>query len=132
MKTLTLHLLQWRTYFASTAAIALWYRAYFDLARDGGWLEHLEKLHAQYGPSCEWLRHADIYGFAKQIVKDPELYGAFDQDLSSFGQADPGAAKARRDTLGPSFSRQGIRKFEFVVQEKVDHLIERLLAEGAL
>ncbi|KAL1703458.1 cytochrome P450 [Schizophyllum commune] len=82
-------------------------------------------------PSCEWLRHADICGFAKQIVKDPELCGGFDQDLSSFGQADPGAAKARRDTLGPSFSRQGIRKFEFVVQEKVDHLIERLLEEGA-
>ncbi|KAL1669886.1 cytochrome P450 [Schizophyllum commune] len=161
-----MHLLQWSTYAGATATILLawhyirrlwmhplsshqgprlaaitkWYRAYFDLICDGGWLEHLEKLHSRYGPVVRVApselhfsdpsAYSDIYGFSKLVVKDPELYGAFDQDLSSFGQVDPVAAKARRDTLGPLFSRQGIRKFEFVVQDKVDHLIERLLAEG--
>ncbi|KAL1748379.1 cytochrome P450 [Schizophyllum fasciatum] len=123
------------------AALTRWYRAYFDLLKDGGWLEHLEDLHRQYGPvvrvaasevpfhHCSAYR--DIYSFSNRFTKDPELYRAFDLPKSSFGQVDPAAAKARRDTMGPLFSRQGIRKFEFVIQDKVDYLVERLLQEGA-
>ena len=75
METLASNLSHWRSYLAATVTIVLawhyihrlwmhplapypgprlaamtkWYRAYFDLIRDGGWLEQLEKLHAQYG-----------------------------------------------------------------------------------
>jgi hypothetical protein len=31
------------------AAITLWYQAYYDLVKDGGLLEQLEKLHLKYG-----------------------------------------------------------------------------------
>ncbi|TRM59007.1 cytochrome P450 [Schizophyllum amplum] len=123
------------------AALTRWYRAYYDIVQDGGWLEHLTELHRQYGPVVrvgaselhfsEPDAYNDIYGFSKQFNKDPELYNAFDQNLSSFGQVDPAAAKARRETLGPLFSRQGIRRFEFVIQDKVDHLVERLVQEGS-
>lgn len=31
------------------AALTLWYKAYYDIIKDGGWVEHLEVLHEQYG-----------------------------------------------------------------------------------
>ncbi len=31
------------------AALTLWYKAYFDIVKDGGWVEHLESLHELYG-----------------------------------------------------------------------------------
>lgn len=31
------------------AALSKWYKFYFDVLQDGGFLEHLEKLHIQYG-----------------------------------------------------------------------------------
>jgi len=45
------------------AALTLWYRAYFDIVKDGGWSEHLGQLHNQYGmlliflfySSAQWL-----------------------------------------------------------------------------
>ncbi|KAL1698779.1 cytochrome P450 [Schizophyllum commune] len=123
------------------AALTKWYRAYFDLVHDGGWLEHLEELHRQYGPVvrvaaselhfAEPAAYHDIHNFTNRFTKDPELYRAFDLPQASFGQVDPVAAKTRRDTLGPLFSRQGIRKFEFVIQDKVDLLVNRLIQEGS-
>lgn len=31
------------------AALTSWYRAYYDIVKDGGWSEHLEHLHNRYG-----------------------------------------------------------------------------------
>lgn len=31
------------------AASTLWYKAYYDIVMDGGWAEHLERLHSVYG-----------------------------------------------------------------------------------
>ncbi|KAJ7236911.1 hypothetical protein C8J57DRAFT_1521299 [Mycena rebaudengoi] len=32
------------------AAFTKWYKGYFDVLRDGGFLEHLKWLHKKYGP----------------------------------------------------------------------------------
>jgi len=31
------------------AALTQWYKAYYDIVKDGGWAEHLESLHGIYG-----------------------------------------------------------------------------------
>jgi len=31
------------------AALTLWYKAYYEIVKDGGWSEHLELLHNRYG-----------------------------------------------------------------------------------
>lgn len=37
------------------AALTLWYKAYFDIIKDGGWVEHLEGLHEIYGKTDRLL-----------------------------------------------------------------------------
>ncbi|KAL1744938.1 cytochrome P450 [Schizophyllum fasciatum] len=123
------------------AAITKWYRAYYNLVQDGGWLEHLERLHRHYGPVVrvapselhfsEPDAFRDIYSFSTHFTKDPAFYSAFELPHSSLGQADPAAAKIRRDAMGPLFSRQGIRRVEVIIQDKVDLLVQRLIQEGA-
>ncbi|KAK0189785.1 cytochrome P450 [Armillaria mellea] len=118
------------------AALSKWYKFYFDVLQDGGFLEHLEKLHIQYGPVVRVgpnevhfsnpRAYGDIYFVGSKFTKDPELYDAFDQSSSSFACVDPHAAKIRRELLGPVFSRSRIIKIQSVIQEKVDHLIRRL------
>ncbi|KAJ7076208.1 cytochrome P450 [Mycena belliarum] len=116
------------------AACTHWYTAYFDLVRDGGFLKHLEWLHEKYGPVVRiGPNEADpdafdsIYGAHSTFVKDPVLYKAFQQDLSSFGLLDPREARKRREILSPLFSRRATLKLEHVIQQKVDKLINRVL-----
>ncbi|KAK1216896.1 hypothetical protein PQX77_020472 [Marasmius sp. AFHP31] len=121
------------------ASLTVWYKAYYDIVKDGGFLEHLEQLHEHYGPVVrigpDELHFAnpeaygEIYYTGSKFAKDPKLYKAFDQPSSSFGQTHPGEAKRRREQLGPLFSRSAILRIEGVVQEKVDRLIERLTLE---
>ena len=41
------------------AALTLWYKAYFDIVKDGGWVEHLESLHEIYGKTDSYIHHTD-------------------------------------------------------------------------
>ncbi|KAJ7485700.1 cytochrome P450 [Mycena latifolia] len=119
------------------AALTQWYKAYFDLILDGGFLDHLKWLHENYGPVVRvgpnevHFSHPDafeaIYSFSSTFTKDPILYKAFRQDLSSFGLGDPREARKRREMLSPLFSRRAILKLEHVIQEKVE-LIENILS----
>ncbi|KAK6996685.1 cytochrome P450 [Favolaschia claudopus] len=118
------------------AARTRWYRAYFDLIRDGGYLKHLQWLHTQYGPVVRVgpneVHFSDpevydtIYGHRSTFTKDPFIYGAFKQDLSSFGFQNPHEARKRREMLSPLFSRRAILKLEHAVQTRVSELVTRL------
>ncbi|KAF7353827.1 Cytochrome P450 [Mycena venus] len=120
------------------AARTRWYKAYFDLIRDGGFLRHLDWLHKQYGPVVRVgpseVHFSDptaleiIYGHRSNFVKDPIVYGAFMQDLSSFGFRDPHEARKRREMLNPLFSRRATLKLEHAIQAKVDKLVDRVLS----
>ncbi|KAJ7230980.1 cytochrome P450 [Mycena haematopus] len=120
------------------AARTRWYKAYFDLIRDGGFLKHLEWLHKRYGPAVRVGPHEvhfsdpsafdAIYGPRSTFVKDPIVYGAFKQDLSSFGFRDPHEARKRREMLSPLFSRRATLKLEHAIQAKVDKLVDRILS----
>ncbi|KAJ7601968.1 cytochrome P450 [Roridomyces roridus] len=115
-----------------------WYRAYFDVLCDGGFLKHLQGLHARYGPVVrigpnevhfsDVAAFHSIYSSRSTFTKDPALYNAFKQDLSSFGFVDPHKAKQRRDLLGPLFSRRATLDLECTIQEKVDKLVSRILS----
>ncbi|KAL0578160.1 hypothetical protein V5O48_003826 [Marasmius crinis-equi] len=122
------------------ASLTVWYKAYYDIVKDGGFLEHLERLHGHYGPVVRIgpnelhfanpEAYGEIYYVGSKFTKDPKFYKAFDQSHSSFGLTHPGEAKRRREQLGPLFSRSAILRIEGVVQDKVDRLIERIALES--
>ncbi|KXN91119.1 Trichodiene oxygenase [Leucoagaricus sp. SymC.cos] len=119
------------------ASITFLYRAYFDIVKDGGWVEHLFHLHAQYGSIVrvgpnelhinDPRAYNDIYGIGTRFIKQPQMYSCFATDKSVFAMHDHHLAMERRAAIGPFFSRRAILKLESVVQSKVDHLIAQLL-----
>lgn len=46
------------------AALTLWYRAYYDIVKDGGWSEHIGQLHTQYGMLLIFL----LYSSAQCLI----------------------------------------------------------------
>jgi cytochrome P450 len=120
------------------AALTGWYREYYDLAKDGDWVEQLGRLHRKYGPVVRVAPNElhfsdpkvfrDIYTSGSKLTKDPAFYHSFDGDESSFTLTDPNLAKIRRKVLEPLFSRRAVLKLEVVVQEKVDTLVDQLMA----
>ncbi|KJA28231.1 hypothetical protein HYPSUDRAFT_809867 [Hypholoma sublateritium FD-334 SS-4] len=119
------------------AALTLWYKAYFDIVKDGGWVEHLEGLHEIYGPVIRIApnelhfsdpsAYNDIYGMGTQHTKDLDMYSCFATDLSVFAMFDHHEVTQRRNLIGPFFSRRAILKLEKTVQDKIDILVSRLL-----
>ncbi|KAL0945226.1 hypothetical protein HGRIS_000739 [Hohenbuehelia grisea] len=118
------------------AATTGWYTAYFDLLKDGGFVEHLEELHRIYGAVIRIgpneLHFNDpkaflaIYSNSSTFTKDYYFYRCFQQDESSFGMTNFLEAKARRELLLPMFSRRAILRLEDVIREKVDELVCQL------
>ncbi|TFK73743.1 cytochrome P450 [Pluteus cervinus] len=119
------------------AAATTWYRAYFDVFLDGGWVHHLEYLHSTYGPIVRVApnelhfgdprAHSEIYGMNQRFAKEPVLYTSFATDESVFALFDFHEAMQRRNLIGPFFSRKAILNLENVVQSKIDILVSRLL-----
>ncbi|KAJ7577965.1 cytochrome P450 [Mycena floridula] len=118
------------------AAATGWYIAYFDIVKDGGIVEELERLHAIYGPvvrigpndlhfSDPEAFH-DIYTRGLKFTKDYAFYRSFHQDTSSFASVDPRQAKIRREMISGLFSRRAIQKLEPVVRGVVENLITQL------
>ncbi|KAF8659814.1 hypothetical protein AX16_001699 [Volvariella volvacea WC 439] len=120
------------------AAISTVYRAWYDVALDGGWSEHLEYLHQKYGPIVrvgpnelhfnDPKAHSEIYGMNSRFAKQPALYTSFATDQSVFALFDFHEAMQRRNLIGPFFSRRAILNLENVVQSKIDTLVARLLS----
>ena len=42
----------------SLASLTLWYKAYYEIIRDGGWSERIGQLHNQYGMLLIILRYS--------------------------------------------------------------------------
>ncbi|EGN98958.1 hypothetical protein SERLA73DRAFT_181706 [Serpula lacrymans var. lacrymans S7.3] len=136
----------WKLYFhplanfpgPKLAALTRLYQAYYDIVKDGSLVNHLWILHRKYGPVvrigpnelhfCHPKAYEDIYSVGSKFTKDPHFYRAFDVKLASFGITDPQQAKAQREALRPAFSRRQILKLEGLMQQKVDTLVDRLLA----
>ncbi|KAJ3533596.1 hypothetical protein NMY22_g7271 [Coprinellus aureogranulatus] len=117
------------------AAATGWYWTYYDMFRGGMMIEQLELLHKRYGPVIRigpnTLHFSDPKAFDsvyldRRFTKDPAFYKAFMADDASFGCTDPKAAKARRELLGPFFSRKGVLKLENVIQESIGRFIASL------
>ncbi|KAK7443454.1 hypothetical protein VKT23_015627 [Stygiomarasmius scandens] len=114
-----------------------YYQAYFDIVKDGGWLEHLEVLHRKYGvvvrvgPNelhfSDPLAYGDIYSNAK-FTKDPKFYRAFVQPQAVFVQTDPREVAARKPLISPYFSRQTVLKnLHETISSTVDKLLRQLI-----
>ncbi|KAL4256656.1 cytochrome P450 family protein [Pleurotus pulmonarius] len=122
------------------AAITRWYQGYYDIIKHGGLLRQVNYLHELYGPVVrigpnelsfrDATAFSDIYNAGSKFTKDPSFYQCFALPLSSFGTIDPHRSRSRREMLNPLFSRRAILRLESVVQNKVDHLISRLLSES--
>ncbi|PPQ71154.1 hypothetical protein CVT24_009835 [Panaeolus cyanescens] len=119
------------------AAATLWYKAYFDIIKDGGWAEHLQSLHDQYGPIVRVApnelhfsdpnSYNDIYGMGTRHTKQPEMYSCFATDQSVFAMFDHHEVSQRRNLIGPFFSRRAILNLEKTIQNKIDILVASLL-----
>lgn len=66
-----------------------------------------------------------IYG-DRRFPKDPAFYDSFLAYEASFGSTDIRAAKARRELLGPFFSRKSVLALENVIQHAVGRFIASL------
>ncbi|ESK87846.1 benzoate 4-monooxygenase cytochrome p450 [Moniliophthora roreri MCA 2997] len=118
------------------AAVTEYYQAYFNIVKGGELLNHLRKLHGEYGPVIRigpnMLHFAtanayhDIYTKGQSLTKHKQFYDCFGQSGSSFSFYDPQKSRSRRALLNPLFSRRAILKLENIVQEKVDKLVQRL------
>ncbi|XP_006461681.1 hypothetical protein AGABI2DRAFT_205504 [Agaricus bisporus var. bisporus H97] len=101
------------------AAATTLYRAYYDIVKDGGWLEHLFSLHETYGISYNPKAYHDIYGIGTRFIKEKEMYSCFATDKSVFAMHDHKLAMQLRTAIGPFFSRKAILDLENVIQSKV-------------
>ncbi|PPQ68061.1 hypothetical protein CVT26_007345 [Gymnopilus dilepis] len=120
----------------SLAALTPFYKAYYDIIKDGGWAEHLEYLHARYGTIVrvgpnelhfsDPNAYNDIYGMGTRHTKQQEMYNCFATDRSVFAMSDHHEVMQRRNLIGPFFSRRAILKLEKTVQGKIDVLVSRL------
>ncbi|KAK7043993.1 hypothetical protein VNI00_008161 [Paramarasmius palmivorus] len=119
------------------AAVSGMYRAYYTTFGKGGWVDHVERLHEQYGPVVRvtpWELHFinpdafdEIHIAPKPgYIKDPGFYGTFETSQSVVSLTDPQAASKRRVLLGSYFSRRAVLQLEHVVQRTVDKLTDRL------
>ncbi|KAF9258808.1 cytochrome P450 [Marasmius fiardii PR-910] len=120
------------------AAVTKYYRAYYEMFCDGGWLDQLEVLHERYGPVVRVCpselhfsnpdAHDDIHVAAK-VPKDPTWYLTTSPAPGSVNsEVDPKEASKRRVQLGQYLSRKAVLQLEELVQNKVNKLISVLLS----
>ncbi|KAF9260619.1 cytochrome P450 [Marasmius fiardii PR-910] len=122
------------------AALTHYYRGYYEIFCNGGWIDHLEKLHARYGPAVRVGpnevdfsapdaydeivgKHPKYHGFYKALAKpDAEALTAI---------TDHQEAAKRRTRIGSFFSRRAVLQLQHVIQEKVDKLTRKLSSYAA-
>ncbi|RPD56953.1 cytochrome P450 [Lentinus tigrinus ALCF2SS1-7] len=123
------------------AAATWWYMTYYEVFKDGAMIEHLNDLHARYGPvvriSPNQLHfkgleaYTDIYSNSNRFIKDSRTYCFIRQGSPAvFSLLDVREAKPRRDYLSPIFSRRALLKLEPVIQAKVDGLVQQFRQYG--
>ncbi|KAF9019730.1 cytochrome P450 [Hymenopellis radicata] len=118
------------------AAVTDYYQAYFEVWKNGMFVQHLEELHEFYGPVVRIRPNelhfntaeafSAIYPSYTGFTKDPDFYTCFGEDDSAFGMTNVHDHKIRREILNPLFSRRAILKLESFVQEKVDLFAEQI------
>ncbi|KAL0059268.1 hypothetical protein AAF712_013992 [Marasmius tenuissimus] len=122
-----------------TAAATFYYRAYFDVVKDGGWTKHMVELHERYGsvvrvsPSelhfSDPKAFDDIYIVAK-LLKHHDFYQTrlpiHDAVVNTIN---PKEATKRRVRIGSYFSRKAVLQLEKTVQNNIDRLVAHLTAE---
>ncbi|KIY72727.1 cytochrome P450 [Cylindrobasidium torrendii FP15055 ss-10] len=117
------------------AAVSYLYHFYFDMISKGGGeiVNHLEELHAIYGPVVrigpnelhfsEARAYMDMYRMGTGLTKEPWFYRMQCMEQSSFGFINPHDHKTRREMLSPLFSRRGILQLQHVIRDEVVHLV---------
>ncbi|KAJ4475022.1 cytochrome P450 [Lentinula aciculospora] len=119
------------------AKCTTWYRAYFELVMNGGWVRQLEKLHAVYGPIVrvgpnelhfgDPRAYNEIHAPGSRFHKDSALYSIFGNKAGSvFTIPDPQDAAVVRNILAPYLSRRAIIPRAAIIQEKVVEFVSRL------
>ncbi|KIK57228.1 hypothetical protein GYMLUDRAFT_247190 [Collybiopsis luxurians FD-317 M1] len=120
------------------AALTEGYEAYYNIVKEGSFLNEIERLHEVYGPVVRVGPNAlhfndrkayhDIYTHGSKLIKEPVFYHHLTAHCreSSVGFIDPQEAKNRRGLIAPLFSRKAVASLEYTIQTKIDKLVALL------
>ncbi|KAF9003561.1 cytochrome P450, partial [Cyathus striatus] len=121
------------------ASITRWYRAYFDVVKSGGLLDQVKKLHSIYGPVVRIgpkelhfnspEAFFEIYSY-QNFSKEPSLYNSYEgQSAHLLGVCSRHfQTRVREETLALITCETTTLKFEWVIREKVEKLISKMLS----
>ncbi|KAF9260620.1 cytochrome P450 [Marasmius fiardii PR-910] len=122
------------------AALTHYYRAYYEIFRNGGWVEHLEILHGRYGPVVRVGPnevHFNLPDAYEEITTKHPKYARFYRYLAKPDAealntiVDPREASKRRGRIASYFSRKAVLQLEHLVQEKINTLTCKLSSYAA-
>ncbi|KIK57229.1 hypothetical protein GYMLUDRAFT_46485 [Collybiopsis luxurians FD-317 M1] len=120
------------------AALTEGYEAYYNIVKQGGFLDEIERLHKVHGPVVRVGPNAlhfkdrkayhDIYTHGWKLIKEPVFHHNLMAHCreSSIAFTDPQDAKNRRSLIAPLFSRKAVISLEYTIQTKIDKLIALL------
>jgi cytochrome P450 len=105
----------------------------------GNGVSYVKGIHDRYGPvvrigpnrvACNSSTAIkDVYGHQPgrtDLIKDPELYIMPPSGVRGIGESDDINHDRQRRYLGPAFSNKALEEQEYLTQETVDILMERL------
>ncbi|KAE8336194.1 hypothetical protein BDV24DRAFT_142415 [Aspergillus arachidicola] len=117
------------------AAVTHLYEFYYDGVKGGKFIWEMQRMHDQYGPivriNPRELHIKDPYYFdpiytSKGQAKDLYIVRAFATPLSTAATVEHDRHRYRRDLVNPFFSKRSVMGVDYMVQDKVDKVCERL------
>ncbi|KAJ5091020.1 benzoate 4-monooxygenase cytochrome P450 [Penicillium argentinense] len=118
------------------AAATTWYETFYDVFLNGRFLWEIERMHQEYGPVVRINPHeihihdvkyyTTIYaGPTKKRSKYP-WFLSVGVPHSTFSTAEYHGHRTRRAALAPLLTKQAVRGYEPVIQEKLSYLCRHL------
>ena len=70
----------------------------------------------------------EIYSAKQRFLKEPHFYAGFNAPHTVFTEGTPAFHRLRRKMVSPFFSKQGVAATQLMLSQKVDMLIDKILA----
>ncbi|KAJ5613912.1 cytochrome P450 [Penicillium herquei] len=116
------------------AAVSHLYEFYYDVIRNGTYIEKVDEMHQKYGPIVRinprelHIKDSDYYeriyaGSPNRRDKDISSVAIFTTSIPMVGTIHHDHHRLRRSFLNTYFSKRSVKNMESGIQEKVDRLV---------